>query len=381
MKTPHEPLTPEERALAQSLSRLGPHGAPSPELDARILGAARAAVEDTPSRGGAVPPNRRRWPLGMGVAASVLLAAGIAWQLRPSHDIPVASEAPAQTQRSAQLIGEDADVAAADAAAPAVESLAPPPAIVATEPAAPTRAMQPPSPSAAIERDATPSGPARKNAEAAARQEAVPKRSPLALIPAVPGLPSAEETWPREQPAAPQAFPAETDAYAPPAAMAADVPEAIAGAQTQHRAAIQQQEDQRIRYEEERKQAAANESRTLDTISVTGSRARTRERQPRAQDVAPAATAAAPPPPPPPAPAASAGSVQPSAARTALRRTDLQLPVDADTRLPPEEWLDRIRLRRDLGDNANALRSLQLFVQEHPFQRVPDDLRPLLGTP
>ncbi|HJS34326.1 MAG TPA: hypothetical protein VJ766_02450, partial [Pseudoxanthomonas sp.] len=85
MKTPHEPLTPEERALAQSLSRLGPHGAPSPELDARILGAARAAVQDTPSRGGAVPPTRRRWPLGMGVAASVLLAAGIAWQLRPSH--------------------------------------------------------------------------------------------------------------------------------------------------------------------------------------------------------------------------------------------------------------------------------------------------------
>lgn len=380
MKTPHEPLTPEERALAQSLSRLGPHGAPSPELDARILGAARAAVEDTPSRGGAVPPNRRRWPLGMGVAASVLLAAGIAWQLRPSHDIPVASEAPAQTQRSANLMGEDADTVAADAAAPAVESLAPPPAIVATEPAAPAKAIQPPSPSAAIERDATPSGPARKNAEAAARQDAVPKRSPLALIPAVPGLPSAEETSPREQPAAPHAFPAEMDAYAPPAAVAADVPEAVTGAQTQHRAAIQQQEEQRIRYEEERKQAAANESRTLDTISVTGSRVRTRERQARAQDGAPAAATAAAPPPPP-APAASAGSTQPSAARTALRRTDLQLPVDADTRLPPDEWLDRIRLRRDLGDNANALRSLQLFVQEHPFQRVPDDLRPLLGTP
>ena len=88
-----------------------------------------------------------------------------------------------------------------------------------------------------------------------------------------------------------------------------------------------------------------------------------------------------PPPPPPPPPAASAGSAQPSAARNALRRTDLQVPVDADTRLPPDEWLDRIRLRRDLGDDANALRSLQLFVQEHPFQRVPEDLRPLLGNP
>ena len=73
--------------------------------------------------------------------------------------------------------------------------------------------------------------------------------------------------------------------------------------------------------------------------------------------------------------------LQVGAARNALRRTELQVPVDEDARLMPAEWLDRIRLRRDLGDSANALRSLQLFVQEHPFQRVPDDLRPLLGTP
>ena len=115
---------------------------------------------------------------------------------------------------------------------------------------------------------------------------------------------------------------------------------------------------------------------------MTGSRVKSRDRQARTKDVvsAPAPTPAAAPPPPPP-PAASAGSAQPSAARNALRRTDLQVPVDADTRLPPDEWLDRIRLRRDLGDDANALRSLQLFVQEHPFQRVPEDLRPLLGNP
>ena len=91
MKTPHEPLTPEERALAQSLSRLGPHGGPSPGLDARILAAARAAVQEAPAPGGQVPPPRRRWPLGLGVAASVLLAAGVAWQLRPAYEVPVAS--------------------------------------------------------------------------------------------------------------------------------------------------------------------------------------------------------------------------------------------------------------------------------------------------
>ena len=39
-----EPLTPEERALAARLARLGPHGEPSPALDARILAAARAEM-------------------------------------------------------------------------------------------------------------------------------------------------------------------------------------------------------------------------------------------------------------------------------------------------------------------------------------------------
>ena len=70
MKTPHEPLTPEERALAQSLSRLGPHGGPSPGLDARVLAAARAAVQEAPAPGGQVPPPRRRWPLGLGPQVS-----------------------------------------------------------------------------------------------------------------------------------------------------------------------------------------------------------------------------------------------------------------------------------------------------------------------
>ena len=78
MKTPLEPLTPEERALAQSLSRLGPHGGPSPGLDARILAAAREAVQEAPAPGGQVPPPRRRWPLGLGViyGTTALVAGG-----------------------------------------------------------------------------------------------------------------------------------------------------------------------------------------------------------------------------------------------------------------------------------------------------------------
>jgi len=371
MSMSHEPLTPEERALAQSLSRLGPHDGPSAGLDARILGAARAAVQATPVPGGQVPPARRRWPLGMGVAASVLLAAGIAWQLRPTHEVPVASEMPADAERSTAVITESQDVAAADAAAAPVAAMTATPPIVAEElpPPAPAKVLAPP-----VGRNAT--GPARQNAEAAARQEAIPKRSPLALLPTPPSPPA---------PAAPpQSFPAEpADTYARTAA--ADSSEAIADAvareqELEQRIAVKQQEERRARYNEERREVAAkaDDNATLDTIAVTGSRIKTQERQLRSQDTATASAPAASAPPPP---AASAGSVQPSAARNALRRTDLQVPVDADTRLPPEEWLDRIRLRRDLGDNANALRSLQLFVQEHPFQRVPDDLRPLLGNP
>jgi len=375
MKTPHEPLTPEERALAQSLSRLGPHGGPSPGLDARILAAARAAVQEAPAPGGQVPPPRRRWPLGLGVAASVLLAAGVAWQLRPAYEVPVASEVPAAApvRAPAGVIDSaeaDIDPAAASAAPVAVQE-------------APAPALPPAAPA-----DAATSGPARKNAEAAARQEAAPKRGPLGLIPAVPGL-SAPET-PRITRSAPQAFPAEAaSASAPtsaPAPVVADeameMQDTAAAAQARERAAAQQQE-QRVRYEEARQEKArATDARALDSITVTGSRVQNREMPTRAQGAAPVPTDVTPPSPPaPPPPAASAGSSQPSAARTALRRTDLQVPVDEDTRLPPDEWLERIRLRRDLGDSANALRSLQLFVQAHPFQRVPDDLRPLLGTP
>ena len=45
---PHEPLTPEERELAQLTARLPPHGEPSPALDARILAAAHAAAAPQP---------------------------------------------------------------------------------------------------------------------------------------------------------------------------------------------------------------------------------------------------------------------------------------------------------------------------------------------
>ena len=71
--------TAEERALALRLARVGPHGEPSPQLDATVLAAARAAL-DAPPRS---TQRSRRWPVALGVAASLVLAVGVAWRLRP----------------------------------------------------------------------------------------------------------------------------------------------------------------------------------------------------------------------------------------------------------------------------------------------------------
>lgn len=80
-------LTPEERALARRLAKLGPQGEPSPSIDAHILAAAHAAVRPT------VHARRKvsKWPATFGMAASLAIACGIAWQLRPAPELPAAS--------------------------------------------------------------------------------------------------------------------------------------------------------------------------------------------------------------------------------------------------------------------------------------------------
>ncbi len=87
-------LTPQERELAQQLAQVGPSGEPSPALDARILAAAREAGV-SPSSTSSVPKAsfsksisrprriRRRWPIVLGVAASMVLALGVAWRMQP----------------------------------------------------------------------------------------------------------------------------------------------------------------------------------------------------------------------------------------------------------------------------------------------------------
>lgn len=110
--------TAEERALAQRLARLGPNGEPSPQLDARVLAAARAALDAHP-----VSVQRsRRWPVALGVAASLVLAVGVAWRLRP---LPPGSTADLATPIHKAVQSNPTPVAAEPAAAVPAAQAAP----------------------------------------------------------------------------------------------------------------------------------------------------------------------------------------------------------------------------------------------------------------
>jgi len=98
-RDPDAALTPEERAMAERIARASPQREPSAALDASILAAARDAIAPPAAAAAPLPRERprvrRRWPVAAGVAATLVLAVGIAWQLRPLDDTHVEySEAP-----------------------------------------------------------------------------------------------------------------------------------------------------------------------------------------------------------------------------------------------------------------------------------------------
>lgn len=89
-RRPSEPsegrLDAEERALAALLPRLHGRSEPGAELDARILASAHAATRA--AGGGARPLRRHSWIAPAALAASLVLAVGLAWQLRPPPRLP-----------------------------------------------------------------------------------------------------------------------------------------------------------------------------------------------------------------------------------------------------------------------------------------------------
>jgi hypothetical protein len=201
-----DPLTPEERDLARLLGRAAP-SAPSAALDDAVLAAARAAVQPAPVatavRAGdpdvaspppraAAPITRRprsRLPAALGLAASVVFAVGIAWQLKP--DAPTA---PALAEVAPAPAGDAAPAPAAEDAAAAMAA-----AEVADAPAAPVAQSQGRQRSMA----AAPPPPAQD-----VQQQVAAQPAPLAVTPPVPPAPPAPASAPMPAAAAPRA-----DAY------------------------------------------------------------------------------------------------------------------------------------------------------------------------
>ena len=242
-----EPLTPEERELARLLGgRLDK--APPVAVDAAVLAAARAAVRATQAGQGAEPISaatdtdtvqerrqlrrRPRWPAVAGIAASVVFAVGLAWQLQPEPPPAptmqeMAAPAPAGPQhepapRPAAPAAEDAtrsvaaarnaqvaDAASAPAAASASPQRAPQPiARSAPVPAPePVPARSPAAPSAKVETMDAPAPQAfRARAAEAARRPPQPAPAPAPPAPAAMSAPApaAESVskFARTQPAA-----------------------------------------------------------------------------------------------------------------------------------------------------------------------------------
>ncbi|MET0815659.1 MAG: hypothetical protein ABWX88_10760 [Pseudoxanthomonas sp.] len=337
-----EPLTPEERELALLTGHLGPHGEPSSALDAKILAAAHAALDRKQ------PPRRKpRWPVTMGLAASVLLAVGIAWQLRPLQQLPMPAEAPAEVaeqeavaDRAAMVQSLPQPLPEAEMAVQAQDQAAASAAPAA--PAAPGQAMPAPAPSAeilaapsqSIARPTPQTATSARSTEASRRQERAAGKIVAAEPPPPPSpAPAVMSASPAPAPQAPPSFapdPRDGSGYSARAA-AADSSSAGAG--------VMATKSQADAAPAESKSARANASArqkevdTLDRVEISSSR---------------------------------------------LKRTDLQVPVSDDAELPVGEWLERVRTRYGLGDADAAKQSLLLFVKDHPGEPVPGDLEPLL---
>lgn len=335
MSHPIDPLTPEERALADRLARLGPHDGPSPALDAKILAAAHAAVG---------PRRRSRWLAlssvpaslitGAGMAAVLALVVGVVWQLRPSAPAPQAPrEEGDMGYVSAQIL---------ERPTPAVAP-APPPA----EAPAPARALTPP---AAKRQAATaPANAARVPAAvAAAADTSAPEQDPHFVDEAVGTGAHSTTAFASEPSAAVESYssaPAPSSPPAPTAAMSVPAPAA--------------------------EQARAAATGAMQRKAVAGdSQARRRAEQEVAAEAKVEASVAADAAV---APAPELDAIQVTGSRTAVA----DLPVRGDSTLEPDAWLQRIRERRDTGDLDGARRSLVLFRKAHPGLRLPDDLRAL----
>lgn len=323
--TDREPLTREERLLADRLARDGAGASPSAALDAAILGAARAAASGRTSMHIAAAPRRdasrtRRWPLAAGIAASLALAVGIAWQLRPAPGDDPRLGADAHVSARTRVASPEGEVLHSrmqppppmqqeSAAAPPweVSTAAPAPADIDVAPSSPTPgSVTRPTVASAPPVEATP------QAELAAADDGVGTRTAFGVAAHAADAPPPSPASATVTPAKPVLAPASAQ-HAPlqapvePAARPAASP-ALPAAARQDRSAAQ--------------------ALTIDSI----------------EDVP----------------------------------DDLDPPATADAPEVRAAWLARVRELLDSGRIEEARASLAEFHRRHPQAELPADLRALL---
>lgn len=390
-----DPLSPEERELAERLLRLGPNDGPSPALDARILAAAHAAVAQQPPRLRA-RERKTRWPVWIGVAASLSLAMGIAWQLRPAapqfeavREEPDAVLARAQVEPAADAAADSAAAADAMVAAPmpveaapaqAAQVAAAPAEAVAAE-AVPTEAADaaaagavaehaapaPNRPAAAgIAAEAAPAPPQSSQSGPAAqrsRAEPAPAAQPFAAPPAGASAPrelrrAEKRTNEYELKAAPAMAP--PPAPPPPPALSAPMPAMSAPAPVDIEAARPVAPPAANAAKPRAAAKARQDAPPGDAVAAPG----------KAEADALRAESQA-------APAAASRSAE-SLDRIEVTGSRIVDDRPSETGLSASDWLERVRAYRDAGQHDLARDSLQRFRRAHPQARVPDDLRALL---
>ena len=383
-----DPLNAEERAMAALLARSAPRHEPSSTVDASILSAARAAATSTVINERKVTPaprnSRQRWPMAIGAAATLVLAVGIAWQLRPQEamqstysELPaaataparkVADEAPDETSRPAAMKGTGTIASKQESRAADTNDTSSAGTLVTPRLSAPKK----------TDTDVVPVDPARHAIPAEPEAEAPP------VVFDVPAPVERRRTSdasatlaPPPPPSTPLPMPAAPPASVPPAASSqpAEAVGVAAGNAAASQRAIEQAAAVQRRQEQERvsKQAASMANPSLKPMPAPSP----------ARSSAPASA---------PVPAGMLGQpTQPPIVFTdeadAWSESDDTVSDQPVDEMPPatvaspdvrQAWLQRIRELMAGGHLDDAQASLLEYRHRYPNADIPEDLLPLL---
>lgn len=339
-----EPLTAEERQLAERLAEWSV-GAPSAQIEQRILSQARAAVAVAPARPAA---GRRRppWLLGLASAAVLTLAVGVVWRVveAPSESaifmesVPVAAPEPAPAVVGKSVQSDSLSVAdspmdrqlpetAAPGQAPERSAASAGRADGGTATVAPSRQRAPAAPAVAMPApQALPVSPMRERSIAPPPSAGrVPEPEPSRMSP--PAEP--EPMVPPPPPSAPPAPPP------PPPAPAAPVVEQALEAAPSLRSAPAREDS-----------AKREAARALAPSRAQGTTDAAPERREEAY---------------------GDSADEHESADTAMEKADARF----------EREVVRIRGLLQRGEQREAMRSLQRLRQRFPLHALPEDLQAL----